>query len=110
MLDKLCNDNFKKLIGDTFLICFEPLNPVAVELVEALESGRPQLKGMKDIKGLADRKPFSLLFKCPKDKANPIQGIFKVEHEKGKTETMEIFLTPVVGPDNENLYFEAIFN
>ena len=107
MLDKLSKANFENLKGDTFHICFEPLNPVETELVEVSESDRPQ---PKDVKGLAERKPFSLLFKCPKDKVNPVQGIFKVEHEKGKAETMEVFLVPVIGPDNDNIYYQAIFN
>jgi len=107
MLDKLSKSNFEKFKGNTFLIFFEPLSPVETELVEISESATPKPKG---VKGLAKRPPFSLLFKCPKEKVSPVQGIFKVEHEKGKTETMEIFLVPVIGPDNDNLYFEAVFN
>lgn len=107
MLDKLSKADFEKLKGNTFHICFEPLNPVATELVDISESDRPKPEG---VDGLADRKAFSLLFKCPKDKVVPAQGIFKVEHEKGKAETMEVFLVPVVGPDNDNFYFEALFN
>lgn len=107
MLDKLSKADFEKLEGDTFNVCFEPLNAVATELVEVSEPDRPQ---PKNVEGLADRKPFSLLFKCAKDKVTPTQGIFKVEHEKGKTEPMECFLVPVIGPDNDNFYFEAVFN
>ena len=107
MLDKLSKADFATYEGDAFLICFEPLNPVEVVLVEVLESDRPQPEA---IEGQPNRKPFALLFKCPKDKVNPVQGIFKVEHGKGKTKAMEIFLTPVLGPDTDNLYFEAIFN
>lgn len=107
MLDKLSKADFEKFKGNTFLICFEPMNPVEVELVEVNESDRAQ---PADIKGLAARKPFSLLFKCPKDKVTAVQGTFRVEHEKGKTKAMDIFLVPVIGPDNENIYYEAIFN
>ena len=107
MLDKLSKADYEKFKGETFHICFEPLNPVATELVDISELKRPQ---PEDVEGLADRKPFSLLFKCPKDKVVPEQGIFKVEHEKGKAKTMECFLVPVVGPDNDNFYFEALFN
>ena len=107
MLDKLSKADFEKLKGDTFHICFEPSNPVETELVEVSEYDRPQ---PKDVKGLAERNPFSLLFKCPKDKVNPVQGIFKLEHKEGKAKTMEVFLVPIVGSNNENFYFQALFN
>jgi hypothetical protein len=52
------------------------------------------------------KQPFSLFLRGPRDIVLP-QQIYRVEHER--MGTMEIFLVPV-GPDEQGMRYEAVFN
>ena len=57
--------------------------------------------------GALRREPFSLVFRGPKAPVLP-QAIHPLEHE-GFPDNLSIFLVPI-GPDDEGLRYEAVFN
>ena len=105
MLDKLTSADFSTQLNQTFKIHYhsdkilEAQLILEVELIEVAEYSEKWA-------GLSKRRPFSILFRGPKD-TNLAQGIYKVEHDK--MGTVELFLVPIMPDENGNL-FEAVFN
>ena len=98
MLDKISAADFSPLINKKFRIYFEPSDPSIAELVEVDERDTPS-DGER-------RQPFSIVFRGPGDKIWP-QGMYKIENKS--IGELELFLVPI-GPDNEGLCYEAVFN
>ena len=93
---------FSRCLASTFHALGDSLDPVALELTEAVPlRSRPQ-----DPSGNLRSEPFSLLFRGPLTPLLP-QRIHRLAHpELG---TLEIFIVPV-GPDGAGQRYEAIFN
>ena len=99
MLDKLTRANFEKCLNQKFLIHVSDQEPLETELIE--------VRGLVPPDDDPDRRPpFSLIFRGPAD-ATLQQAVFKLENET--MGEIEIFLV-TVGPDDEGLRHEAIFN
>ncbi len=98
MLDKISAADFSPLINKKFRIYFEPSNPSIAELVEVNERNAPSESER--------RSPFSIVFRGSAEKIWP-QGMYKIEHKS--IGELELFLVPI-GPDNEGLCYEAVFN
>jgi hypothetical protein len=91
--------DFAPFENQTFLIGDDSGGRVKAELVELKELASETVNGAK-------RKPFSLVFRCPKD-CQLGQRTYEVEHPKmGR---LEIFLVPI-GPDGRGMCYEAVFN
>ena len=101
MLDKVTVSDFAEHVDSTFRLHHEADSPVDVKLIEATELGA----GSGPEGEPAKRKPFSLVFRGPKE-SDLQQQIYKMEHDK--LGTLEIFLVPI-GPDKEGKCYEAIF-
>ena len=97
MLDKLQKSDFEQLVGQEFSLATEG-KELPLRLLEASRLGQTSAN--------ADRAPFALLFRGPKDP--PLnQGMFEFRHpELG---TLPLFLVPI-GPDAEGLCYEVVFN
>ena len=102
MLDKLTVSDFAEHLDSTFLMHPESGDPLEVKLIEATELSSGTGPGEE----LRKRKPFSLVFRGPKEPELP-QKIYKMEH--GKLGTLDLFLVPI-GPDKEGVCYQAIFN
>ena len=98
MLDKLSAADFLPHLNNEFRIYFDPSSPLAVELIEVSEKSSTTSN--------AERLPFSIVFRGPKN-TDYQQGTYKVNH-KDVGEIL-LFLVPI-GPDDEGLCYEAIFN
>ena len=95
-MDQLTHSSFAPHVGDVFRADIDSADGVELRLVEA--TALP-LRG-------PGREPFSLVFRGPLEVPLP-QGIYPLEHETlGR---LELFLVPI-GPDDEGLRLEAIFN
>ena len=89
----------EKHLGDTFRVAAESGETLDLVLVEAAAIGSERSYSQRE-------EPFAVEFRGPSDPILP-QGILKLEHED--LGTMELFLVPV-GPDDEGLRYEAVFN
>lgn len=98
MLEKLSAADFSPLLNNKFHIYFNPSLPSTVELIEISEK--------KTSSAEAGRQPFSIIFRGPKDKIWP-QGMYKINHQS--LGEMQLFIVPI-GPDDEGLCYEAVFN
>lgn len=92
-------DHFNKRVQESFQVDAGDAGKAEATLVEAeaTETARKIADG--------ERKPFSLLFKLPKDVAFE-QGICRVEH--ADVGSHDLFLVPVE-EDDEGRYYEAVF-
>ena len=99
MLDKLTQENFEKCLNQKFLIHVSDQDPLETELIEVQRLEPPDDDPDR-------RPPFSLIFRGPAD-ASLQQSVFKLENET--MGEIEIFLV-TLGPDDEGLRHEAIFN
>ena len=105
MLDKLTSADFSAHLNQTFKIHYhsdkvlEAQLILEVELIEVAEYSEKWA-------GLSKRRPFSILFRGPKDTNLP-QSIYNVEHDR--MGALELFLVPIMPDENGNLY-EAVFN
>ena len=101
MLDKVEVSTFAEHVGSAFMIRPDNDAPMRLELTEAraLEIGARPF-------GAPQRKPFSLLFKGPRDPVLP-QQMYKMDH--GTLGEFTLFVVPV-GQDEKGTYYEAIFN
>ncbi len=105
MLNKVTSADFSAHLNQAFKIHYHSTNVLdaqlilEVELIEVTEFSEKSA-------GPSKRRPFSILFRAPKD-INLPQGIYQVEHEK--MGTLELFLVPIMPDENGNLY-EAVFN
>ena len=113
MLEKLTIDDFKKRIGETFVVT--PRNaqgrPVKREAFEVeLRRAEPSPyddggKKNEDAKKARKRDPFAVEFHSRLSHHVP-QQTFAVEH--AKMGTFDLFLVPL-GPDAEGHRYEAVF-
>ena len=98
MLDKLKSSDFEPYRHQKFLIHVGEAAPREAELLQVTELGAAGPN--------AQRKPFSLIFRGPRERRLP-QRIYKVQHEQ--LGEMEIFLVPVA-VDEKGYQYEAVFN
>ena len=98
MLEKLSAEDFAPFLKEKFLINFSHSEPSPVYLIEINEK--------KSTSPGSRRQPFSIIFRAAKDMIWP-QGIYKIKHEK--LGVLDLFLVPV-GPDQEGMCYEAVFN
>ncbi len=105
MLNQLSSADFSAHLNQEFKIHYRSTKILdaqlilEVELIEVAEYS-------ENWAGLSKRRPFSILFRAPKETNLP-QGIYQVEHEK--MGTLELFLVPIMPDENGNLY-ESVFN
>ena len=94
MLENVRVGTFSGHLGDTFRVYPDDSSTLDLELVSATEQG--------DGSG----RPFSILFRGSKDALLP-QRTYRMEREK--IGAFDIFIVPI-GPDDEGLLYEAMFN
>ena len=94
MLENFRVGTFSGHLGNSFRVYPDDSSMLDLELVSATELG--------DGSG----RPFSIVFRGPNDALLP-QRIYRMEH--AEIGAFEIFLVPI-GPDDEGLLYEAIFN
>ncbi|MBA2691313.1 MAG: hypothetical protein H0U65_02310 [Rubrobacter sp.] len=98
MLENFTIHTFSECVGDVFRVLAGGTSHVEIILVSATELGGENTNAIP-------RKPFSLVFRGPKD--IPLsQRTYEVEHEG--IGAFALFLVPV-GPDGEGMGYEAIF-
>ncbi len=102
MLDEVTTDLFQTHLGSSFYIHHESSSPLTVMLVEATS-----LRPPGEVRPVPKkREPCSILFRGPLEPVLP-QQIYQIQHESlGR---MDLFLVPV-GPDEEGMLYEAVFN
>ena len=97
-LDKISAADFSPFLKKRFRIYFDSSAPTTIELIELTEKKSSSEKAL--------RQPFSIIFRGKKDRVWP-QGMYTIDHQSlGK---MEIFLVPI-GPDDQGMRYEAVFN
>ncbi|MEM7582833.1 MAG: hypothetical protein AAF560_05590 [Acidobacteriota bacterium] len=97
-LEQLTQADFEKCLNQKFLIHVEEQDPLETELVEV--RGLPAPPEDTEL-----RKPFSLVFRGPKD-IQLQQSTFTVSNETlGK---LNVFVV-TIGPDDEGMRHETIF-
>jgi hypothetical protein len=101
-LHELTPEHFEAAVGETFTVNLGPEHsfPLVLATVErlAVHPGR---------EGRTKRtQPFTLMFRGP-GHFYVEQRIYQLEHER--LGTIELFLVPI-GPDQEGMRYEAIFN
>jgi hypothetical protein len=101
MLDKLTHDVFSEHVGSTFRIRLEDGGAVDMDLIEATRLGSQSNSG-----STADRDPFSIVFRAPKE-TELSQKIYDVDH--GGIGSFALFLVPI-GADESGTLYEAVFN
>ena len=94
MLENFTVGTFSGHLGNSFRVYQDESSTLDLELVSATELNE------------GSERPFSIVFRGPKDPLLP-QRIYRMEHEG--IGAFEIFLVPI-GPDEEGLLYEAIFN
>ena len=105
MLNKLTSADFSPHLNQTFKIHYHSTKVLEVQLVlevELIEVAEYAGKSKRPSK----RRPFSILFRGPKD-ANLPQGVYKIEQDK--MGTVELFLVPIM-PDEKGSLYESVFN
>lgn len=98
MLQYLTPSSFSEHLGTPFRIYFggeAPLEAVLHEVKRHEEHDGPR------------KQPFSIFFRTPSTGPVLPQRIYQVEHDH--MGTMDIFLVPV-GPDEQGMRYEAVFN
>lgn len=102
MLDKLTHETFSKLDDKTFKIHTESGETIEAELIK-VEDHSSRIQNPPE-----HRKPFSLVFRGPKDK-ELAQETYKIEN--AGLGAVEIHLVPVVAPQGtDERWYEAVFN
>jgi hypothetical protein len=97
MLDKLTRDQFAGYLRQSFRLRSET-SAFDLELIEVRNLAGPLSP--------SGREPFALLFRGPAEPILP-QRIYPLEHAGlGK---LDVFLVPV-GPDDQGMRYEAVFN
>ena len=99
MLDKLSSADFLPYLHQPFRIRLEGLEPIELELVSVTESGDSPRAGQ--------RRPFSLQFLGPVSPKYLLQRTYALEH--AQMGLLELFIVPL-GPENQRMRYEAIFN
>ncbi len=100
MLDKLTCADLAGHVNETFRLHRDAEPPLELILVETTEVAaawavRP-----------GERRPFSLIFRGPRDVLLP-QRTYRFEHDR--LGAFEIFIVPI-GPDEAGHRYEAVFN
>lgn len=99
-MEELKRSDFEKHLGDPFRAEVEPGGEsVDLVLVEAAGIGTERSYTQRE-------EPFAVEFRGPADLVLA-QGIRILQHER--LGALELFLVPV-GPDNEGMRYEAVFN
>ena len=94
MLENFTVGTFSGHLGNSFRVYPEDSSTLDLELVSST--------GLNE----GSERPFSIVFRGPGDALLP-QRIYRMEH--AEIGAFEIFLVPI-GPDDEGLLYEAIFN
>lgn len=102
-LQKLSFQTFAKQLNSSFEVEINDSSTLAVQLLQA-KKGKVR---RNNANGGAAYESFSLLFAGPRD--IPLaQGTYRFGHSRiGR---FDLFIVPVLSPDNESLRYEAIFN
>jgi len=100
MLEDFTIQTFSEHLGSTFRIHPEGSEEMDAELISATELG-----GSTGEEPPGRRRPFSLVFRGPRNVLLP-QRIYRMEHDQ--IGSFELFLVPI-GPDEKGLRYEAIF-
>lgn len=98
MLDKFTSSDFAACLDQKFIIHLEAATRADAVLLQVAEL---PVAGPG-----AQRKPFSIVLRGPRDRRLP-QRIYKVEHEK--LGVLELFLVPIA-MDDHGFHYEAVFN
>ena len=98
-LEDLQADDFAQCVDQKFLIHVEGSEPLEAQLIEVRGLGASD-------ENLERRSPFSLIFRGPPDLSLE-QGIFKVEN--ASLGELDLFIV-TIGPDDEGMRHEVIFN
>ena len=98
-MEELRRMDFEKHLGDTFRVETESEETVDLVLVETTEIGSERSYTKR-------AEPFAVEFRGPSDLLLE-QGTRELVHEH--LGTMELFIVPV-GPDDEGIRYEAVFN
>jgi hypothetical protein len=93
-VDNFTVGTFSGHLGNSFRVHPDDSSTLDLELVSATELGE------------SSERPFSIVFRGPRDALLP-QRIYRMEHEE--IGAFDIFLVPI-GPDDEGLLYEAVFN
>jgi len=101
MLDKLTSADFSSYANQTFSIQVEPGELLEVELVDVSDLG-----GDDGWDESSARRPFSIVFRGPKESYLP-QSIYRIEHDR--MGSLDLFLVPI-GPDRQGMRYEAVFS
>ena len=98
-LEGLTKSDFEPFLGEAFAVDVEGAETFEIELVEAARIG-------SDSSYTTREEPFAVVYRGPHD---PLlqQGMYRLNHE-GLGE-ITLFLVPV-GPDDEGMRYEAVFN
>lgn len=97
-LEEFTLESFSPLIDDVITLHIDASDKCDLKLVE--------VKEVKHFEGASRKNPFSLLFAASRD-LQLAQRLYKLDHEA--LGTFALFLTPVM-PDQDNNFFESIFN
>jgi hypothetical protein len=102
VLDQLTVDDFTPAVGQRFVIAFDDIGKIELELTEAQTHERDA--PARDDAGT--RSPFSAVFRGPADPILP-QRVYRVEHDS--LGPLEIFIVPI-GRDASGTAYEAVFS
>lgn len=92
VLETFTLSTFSPYLGQTFRLALDSSRRLEVELIEAT--------------GVGEGRPFSLVFRGPKDLRLP-QRIYPFEHDR--LGAFDLFIVPI-GLDEHGLRYEAVFN
>ena len=106
MLDKLTSEDFFPLIDQEFTIQAEASEPFKVKLITVTDLGSETPGSADPSGGREGRRPFSIVFRGQPDPVLP-QRIYQIENQS--LGSLSIFLVPI-GPDQEGMLYEAVFN
>jgi hypothetical protein len=98
MLDKLTAEDFSPLLEEQFEINIAQDQNIHLQLIEVTPG--------KFTNSSTERKTFSIVFRGALDTEIP-QGIYAIKHKK--LGELSLFLVPI-GPDENGMCFEAVFN
>jgi hypothetical protein len=104
VLDKLEGTDLSPLIHQKFHIYTESPEPLEAELIEVTELGSVASRAYAA--AFERRRAFSIVLRGPIEPLLP-QRIYQVEHPK--IGSLDLFLVPI-GPDEEGMRYEAVFN
>jgi hypothetical protein len=98
MTEQLTCDMFSEHVGETFRLALESGDTLDLELIEA------ELSRIQETK--SDRAPFALVFRGDPETVLP-QCLYHLKHDT--MGDVSLFLVPI-GPDEQGMQYEAVFN